>query len=237
MPDRPAALSAFSVGALADSLAGTFPGCEDAPLALALLRELMLGEPVAASALAAVGETADVEASLVRWPNLERDGHGRVVAFGGLSLHPTAHSFEVAGRRLYTWCAWDTLFLPALLDQTAHVRSRCAITGAAVRLTVEPAGVREAAPLGLAVSFPPLGAARISDITGSFCCHVHFLAGPEAADGWRAAHEGALVLTLAEAFELGRLSTRALADGTTSCCAAPRSTQARSAEARPGERT
>jgi len=86
---------------LAESLAGTFPGCEDAPLALALLRELAAGEPVVASTL---GERAGTV--LVRWPNVNYDDDGRVVAFSGLSLAPTTHRFTVEGRQLYTWCAW-----------------------------------------------------------------------------------------------------------------------------------
>ena len=37
---------AASLPALADSLAGTFPACDDAPLARALFRELAKGQPV-----------------------------------------------------------------------------------------------------------------------------------------------------------------------------------------------
>lgn len=107
-------LDAPSLEALARSLAGTFPGCDDAPPARALLRELARGKPISAAALAASTDRAehDVTDTLARWPNVRRDDHGRVVAFGGLSLRPTEHRFEVGGRRLYTWCAWDTLFLP-----------------------------------------------------------------------------------------------------------------------------
>ena len=36
--------------------------------------------------------------------------------FSGLTLTSTTHSFEVRGQQLHTWCAWDTLFLPALLN-------------------------------------------------------------------------------------------------------------------------
>jgi hypothetical protein len=36
-----------SLVTLADSLAGTFPACDDAPLARALLRALANGQPVA----------------------------------------------------------------------------------------------------------------------------------------------------------------------------------------------
>ena len=45
-PDTPSPL------ALAESLAGTFPGSDDAPLARVLLRELSQGQPVSAAALA-----------------------------------------------------------------------------------------------------------------------------------------------------------------------------------------
>jgi alkylmercury lyase len=193
---------------LADSLAPTFPGCEDAPLARVLLRMLARGAPVAPQRLAeAVGrEEPDVRASLGRWPNVHRDERGSVVAFSGLTLRPTEHRFDVGGRGLYTWCAWDTLFLPRLLDRRARVESACPITGAAVRLSVDPNGVVEWQPRELWVSFPPPAQACAEDITGSFCCHVHFLAGASARDRWLADHHGALALGLEEAFELGRLA-------------------------------
>ena len=203
---------AGSLGALADSLAGTFPGSDDAPLALALVRALARGEPVAAAALAASArrDEADAAAALARWPNVHLDERGRVVAFSGLSIRPAGHRFEVDARELYTWCAWDTLFLPALLGRPARVRSRCPVSGAEIRLTVGPDGVRDNDPGPLRVSFPPPGAASTNDITGTFCCHVHFLAGPGPTDRWLAGHDGAIVLTLADAFELGRLTTQPL---------------------------
>jgi len=199
-----------SIAAIADALADTFPGCEDAPLTLALVRELARAEPVATTTLATLtgrGET-EVNALLGRWPTVQRDEHGRVVAFSGLSLPPTPHGFEVDGRQLYAWCAWDTLFLPAMLGAPARVRSRCPVTGAAVRLAVALNGVRAAEPDELAVSFPPADAVSSADITGSFCCHVHFLAGPHAAEQWRADHPASVVLALDDAFELGQRATR-----------------------------
>jgi hypothetical protein len=36
------------------------------------------------------------------------------------------------------------------------------------------------------VSFPAPAATSTADITGSFCCHVHFLAGRAAAEQWLA---------------------------------------------------
>jgi alkylmercury lyase len=195
-----------SLPMLADSLAGTFPASGDAPLAQALLRELATGRPIEPPQ-----PQTELAAALSRWPDVEHDEHGRIVAFGGLTLRPTTHRFTVGGRQLFTWCAWDTLFLPALLEQPARVESTCPITATAVRLTVDPSGVSARDPEELWMSFPPVATTSTADITGTFCRHVHFLAGRGAADEWLDRHEGATTLTLADAFELGRLATR--------CCA------------------
>jgi alkylmercury lyase len=188
---------------LAESLAGTFPGCDDAPLALAVLRELATGLPVAMSRL-----PDGAQRGLARWPNVHYDEDGRVVAFGGLSLAPTPHRFAVGGRQLYTWCAWDSLFLPAMLAQPAAVESTCFVTGTDVRLTVDPDGVRHVEPQPLWLSFPPPTTTSTADITGTFCCHVHFLAGRRAAEQWLGRHPEGSALDLDDAFELGRRATR-----------------------------
>lgn len=196
---------------LAQSLASTFPGSEDAPLARALLRALAGGEPVSNAALAAAADrTADeVDQTVAGWPNLRRDEQGRIDAFGGLSLRPTEHRFDVAGRTLYTWCAWDTLFLPRLLGQDAQVESTCPVTNARVTLAVAPERLIASRPDDIWVSFPPPGRTSTASIVESFCCHVHFLAGQHAAVKWVNAHDG-LAYDLDDAFELGRLATRAL---------------------------
>ena len=194
-----------ATGMTADALRGTFPGCEDASLALVLLRLLAEGEPVTTAALIATSARPpeSVEPQLAAWPNVERDEHGSVVGFSGLTLRPTAHSFDVDGRKLHTWCAWDTLFLPAMLDTIARVRSTCPVTAAAVELVVGPDGVRHTEPQQLHVSFPPLAATDTADITGSFCCHVHFLAGDDAARAWQETHPDGEILDANAAFTLG----------------------------------
>jgi alkylmercury lyase len=189
----------------AESLRRTFPGCAEAPLALQLLRLLSEGEPVTDSSLAeaAARTPADVTARLSTWPNVERDDDGAVVGFSGLTLRPTPHTFELAGRGLHTWCAWDTLFLPVMLGETARVRSTCPVTGTAVELTVAPEGVKHVDPERLQVSFPSLADTDTANITGSFCCHVHFLAGDDAARAWQDGHPEGEVLDLDAAFALG----------------------------------
>lgn len=55
---------------------------------------------------------------------------GASIGFAGLSLradHP--RRFVVDGRAFTTWCAWDTLSLPALLQSNAVVESPDPETG------------------------------------------------------------------------------------------------------------
>jgi alkylmercury lyase len=209
---RPRGGTARSLPTLADHLAGTFPCYDDAPLALALIDELAKGEPVTVVQLARAvdRDEADIAETLERWPNVHRDGPARVVAFAGLSLAPTRHRFEVRGRQSYTWCAWDTLCLPALLGREARVESSCPVSGIGVRLTSRPDGVRAAEPASLQVSFPAPASTLMADITASFCCHVHFLAGADSAEEWLAENQGGLTLGLEDAAELGRLVVRPL---------------------------
>src|SRR6266542_5160636 len=85
-----------------------------------LLRLLARGEPVSVERLAqAMGHTpAQVTRALQTLPSIEYDTLDNIVG-AGLTLNPTPHQFAINGRTLYTWCALDTLFFPALLEQSA----------------------------------------------------------------------------------------------------------------------
>ena len=196
----------------ADALRHTFPACEDAPLALALVRLLARGQPVTDAMLAAAAalEIDTVAAQLARWPNIERDADDAVIGFSGLTLRPTEHRFQVEQQQLHTWCAWDTLFLPRMLGATAHVRSTCAVSGRRVELVVAPDGLVRADAPEIHVSFPPLASTNTADITGTFCSHVRFLVGADAAHTWLQTYPDGHVLDLAAAFELGCRTTAPL---------------------------
>ncbi len=82
----------------------------------------------------------------------ERDPDGNVVGIAGLSQKQHPHRFTVNGIRLSTWCAWDSLFLPVMLQQTALVSSRCPSTGETIRLTITPEGVTSYQPASIVIS-------------------------------------------------------------------------------------
>ena len=146
-----------------------------------------------------------VDATLSRWPGIYRDDEERVIGYWGLTIAETPHRMLVDGRRVYAWCAWDTLFLPELLGSAAQVESSCPVSGAKIALEVGPEGVACEGEQPLVSFIVPDPRKAAADVVRSFCHYVHFFAGEAAARQWIAAHPGTVVATPDEAWELGRL--------------------------------
>jgi alkylmercury lyase len=184
----------------------------------ALLRELARGRPVPVDDLARVTGRSVAEArdGLGGLPDTEYDASGAVVGHG-ITLRETPHRFTVDGQALYTWCALDTLIFPTVLDRPAQVVSPTPGSGEPVTLSVDPAaGVTALEPATAVVSvLVPDGG---SSVRAAFCNQVHFFATPAAAADWLSEHPGGTVLTVADAFDLGRRLARDLVAGQPGCC-------------------
>jgi alkylmercury lyase len=191
-------------------------------LLVRLMRELAHGHPVPRERVdqivADIGSDTEEADKLLREVT-ERDADNNVVGIMGLSLNDTPHRFYVDGTRMSAWCAEDTLFLPAVLDQTATVESKSPVTRERVRLTVSPQGVEEVDPVGAVVSIvivdpDEADTSTVEAIWGTFCHHTFFFASREEAERWAAGRDDIEILSVDEAFELGRqLSSRFLAYG------------------------
>ncbi len=181
----------------------------------ALYRLVAEGAPVDPDRLAdAVGLGRDEVAEIIEVippSNFQRDEANRIVGFRGLGQVPSRHRLTLAdpllaGHKLYAWCAFDCLFLPALLDGAMEVASTCPVTRAEIRLTITPMGVAQVQPESVVMSFvTPETASLHADLHGTFCRHVNFFASATAAETWRADNRGATIITLDQGFELGRV--------------------------------
>ncbi len=176
-------------------------------VSVSLYRLLAEGEPVGLSELGKAAGVPDEKTRRILdgWPGVYSDEEGRIIGFWGLALPETDHRFQVQGRTLYTWCAWDSLFIPAILQGTAQVESRCPETGQGIGLTVSPNGVEELRPSGVVMSFLTPDAVKVrEDVIVHFCHYVHFFSSSEAGSRWVAKNPGTYLLSLEEAYQLGR---------------------------------
>ena len=180
-------------------------------LALKLYRLLSEGEAVAYERLSGAADIAltEVETIVQHWPGVFHNDDHQITGFWGLSINETKHRIDVNGKTVYTWCAWDTLFIPELLNATAQVTSNCALSGDEITLCISPEAIESSRPDQIPdqirVSFLiPDEAAFRENITASFCHHVFFLRSVEAGECWLATHPGTFLLSLDEAFAIGK---------------------------------
>jgi Alkylmercury lyase len=113
------------------------------------------------------------------------------------------------GQRVYAWCAWDTLFLPQVLQVTARVHSVDPQNGKTLDLTVSPQRVIRRSHNDMVVSFIHPNEACREDIVANFCHQVYAFTDPDSATTWVDAHPGTFFVSLDDAFNLGQHWNRA----------------------------
>lgn len=128
IPRSPAAPGAEpGIDGLAEAIVAAMPRLDasEREVAIALYRSLAGGRPIRPDDLAhrAALPAAYVADMLARWPGVFRDKAGAVVGFWGLAIPEMPHRVEVDGVGLYTWCAWDPLFIAPVLGKRARVTS------------------------------------------------------------------------------------------------------------------
>ena len=153
----------------------------------------------------------EVKAIFRESPAVELDGEGNVVGCFGLSLTPTPHHFRLGQREMFTWCALDALFLPIVLNQSARVESSCVVTGARVQVAVSPDGIEEVEPAGAVMAIIVPEAAEVCcNVRRAFCDNVHFFSSSEVASQWITEHKCGTILSVDDAYLLGRLLLQSL---------------------------
>lgn len=177
-------------------------------VALATYRELAdHGVASVASIAARTERPADaVEGILANWQAVFRAGNGDVVGFLGLTAAEMPNRIRFGDVERSAWCAWDTLFLPGVVGQPAHVRSTDPVTGATIELDVgldaTTSGLTHADAVLSFREPPPEG--LTDEVQKAFCHFVHFFESERSAAVWVAEHPGTFVMSLDEGAELAR---------------------------------
>ncbi len=180
-------------------------------VSVAIYRLLAEGQPVP---IERIGRATDLSVGLVseildQWFGVYYDDDHRIIGYWGLAIPKMSHRFEVGGRTLYTWCAWDALFIPEILQKTAHVVSTCPVTGEEIRLDISPERAESVGSQEIFVSFilPDKNDVQ-ADVIGSFCHYVFFFSSAQAGQRWVSEHADTFLLPLKEAFSLGKEKNR-----------------------------
>lgn len=181
---------------------------------IVLLGELAKGEPVTIGQLAqALGKPADAIEALVKdsalAPFVHTGDGGAIQGFMGLAVIRTPHQLIVNGQKLWAWCAYDTLFLPGLLGETAEIETRDPQTDELICLSVSPTRVEAVQPSGIVASMvrPDMwNLTSAAQVRTSACHFMFFFASRASGERWQAMHPRTVLLSLDEAFAFGKRS-------------------------------
>lgn len=146
-------------------------------------------------------EVQRAAAELAQRGRAELDDAGRLVGVHGLTLRPTRHTFVHAGGSHWTWCAFDSVGIPAALGIDAEAHTTCPACGGALRVPIRQ-GEPELSEILLWMPSPTVGH-LITDFCAAadlYCRREHLERRVDTAT------RSGDVLDVAAAAQLGRIA-------------------------------
>lgn len=169
--------------------------------------ELATGKPVAPEHLAAQANVPLDRTLAIAHEAWEWDPSGERLVGAGLTTRTTRYRVDIDDRTMWTYCAPDTLQLPVMLGQPVHTQSWCPATGEPIAVRVQPTDVRSVVPPTAVVSFPDTSLRpTLADVRRASCDQSSFYRDAQAASEWLATNPRGRLVTVAEAFEVLRVS-------------------------------
>ncbi len=150
-----------------DGLLRTELGDAELALARAGFSALWRGEALRPDELIPDSKAPAVElaGALARRGRAQIDDHGRLFGIHGLTLRATRHRFVVGGTPRSTWCAYDSVGIPAALDVDAVAETDCPTCGRDIHVIIEGGH-----PLGEQALWLP--AVSGCNLMADFCGHA-----------------------------------------------------------------
>ena len=179
--------------------------CEQEDLCRSILHQVSRGKPLSKASLVTSLQISqnELEHRLARVPDTEFDHEGNIIGWG-VTLMPTRHRFQLDGKVLFTWCAFDTVLFPPSLGQAAQVSSTCPITEQPITFVATPEGVVKDVTPAHSVMSLIIPANRQECIRATFCEHSLFFSSEQAASSYLASHPEAVLLSIEEAATVGK---------------------------------
>lgn len=181
-------------------------------LSLLLYKGLSLGTAVMPAVLTEQMNTniKTVIEALRNWPGVHFDENHNVIGHMGLTIKPTPHQLQILDKTLYTWCAWDGLFIPDLLKTACTFTTKCPITHEILTVYFDGQGGFETPMPGIVMSFLESKQVFDQNIIQQFCHYIYLFKNKTVAVEWIHANPGIMLmlLDLHDAVKLGRLKNK-----------------------------
>lgn len=130
------------------------------------------------------------------------DADGRIEGVAGLTLRPTRHRIEFYDDGIDTWCAFDSVGIPAALAVDATAATDCGWCRAPITVRLRAGDSSDSTIRGWMPALDPNETALITN----FCSKADLFCDQEHLDAWyeSAGDPAGEYCTLAEFLEMGR---------------------------------
>ena len=146
---------------------------------------------------------------LSEWPGIFYDDAKRIIGYWGLAIQEMLHKIELKDKTLYGWCAWDTLFIPQLIDKDAIIRSIDNTTKEEIVIEIDRQGNLISGNDDIVVSMLTVDEEKFKEnVVTSFCHFIYFFKNKTSGEVWVSKHDGTFLITLKEAIELSQTKNR-----------------------------
>ncbi len=127
----------------------------------------------------------DIQVHLKQMAYVEYSATGEISAYRGVTLNQTKHYVFHNNVKIYTWCAFDTLFLADLLVEPVSIFSNCPACGKAISCKVTDRNLISSKDSDIVMSFIiPDKVDFCDDLQNAFCCKVYFFCNQQCGSEW-----------------------------------------------------
>jgi alkylmercury lyase len=152
-----------------------------------LYQKLALGSSVSIEAIAIELHKSpqEVKDHLGKMEYVEYSASGEILAYRGVTLNQTKHLLLHNNAKIYTWCAFDTLFLAELLIGPVSISSSCPTCHKTITCEVTNGVLTTLNRTETVMSFIiPSKEDYFENLRSAFCCKVHFFCDEQCGNGW-----------------------------------------------------
>ncbi len=179
-------------------------------LALEIYRRLGEGQPVQLEDLVEDKEISLEEAKefLDNSGGVFYNDDGDIVGFWGIALPKMPHKIITEKQTIYGWCAWDALFIPQLLGESATIES-LSPTKEIIKLKISEQGDLLEGSENIMVSFlEPDAGKMMENVVANFCHYIFLFKDKSSGEEWVKQHEGTFLLPLQDVITLSKVKNQ-----------------------------